>query len=246
MLRGKYALITGGSRGIGFAIAKELYENGCSVVITGRKEETLRLAAEKIGKNVKYLVWDMADLSICEKKINEAAEMMGGLDIIVNNAGLFAKRSEWSTDELLETTIEEWRSVMEVNLDALFFSMKCGVNYMLEHGIKGNILNVTSVAGYEPGYGAYGASKTAANNLTRGWGKKFAPMGIVINGIAPGPIATEMNNWHEGDSMENERIPYGRYGTIEEIAKLAKYLLSEDACMICGEVVTIDGAYSIR
>lgn len=246
MLRGKYALVTGGSRGIGFAIAKELVNNGCKVVITGRNEETLRASAEKIGNGVKYLVWDMADIESCEKNIALAAEMMGGLDIVVNNAGLFAKRSEWSTDELLKTTVEEWRSVMAVNLDALFFSMKCSVNYMLENGAKGNILNIASVAGYEPAYGAYGASKTAANNLTRGWGKKFAPMGITINGIAPGPIATEMNNWHEGDSMVNDRIPYGRYGTIEEVAKLAMYLLSEEACMVCGETVVIDGAYAIR
>ena len=117
---------------------------------------------------------------------------------------------------------------------------------MLEHGIKGNILNITSVAGHEPVKGAYGASKCVANALTRGWGQMFANDGITINGIAPGPVATEMNNWHEGDPMEHSRIPYGRFITCDECAALAMHLLDDSAKMMCGEVVTLDGAYSIR
>ncbi len=135
---------------------------------------------------------------------------------------------------------------MRTNSSSVFFTMQASVKFMLKNKIKGNILNVTSVAANEPVYGAYGASKIAATALTKGWGKMFANDGITINGIAPGPVATEMNNWHDGDSMENERIPYGRYSTIEEIAKLAAYMLSNDAKMMCGETVVIDGAYSIR
>lgn len=112
--------------------------------------------------------------------------------------------------------------------------------------LKGNVLNVTSVAGYEPAFGAYSTSKAAATALTRGWGKMFAADGITINGIAPGPVATEMNNWHEGDPMEHDRIPYGRFATVEEIADLAMYLLSKEAAMVCGETVVLDGAYAIR
>lgn len=74
----------------------------------------------------------------------------------------------------------------------------------------------------------------------------FAPYGITVNGIAPGPVATEMNNWHEGDSMKHDRVPYGRFAAIDEIASLAKYLLSDEAKMICGETVIMDGAYYIR
>jgi len=109
-----------------------------------------------------------------------------------------------------------------------------------------DILNVTSVAGYEPVRGAYGASKIAATALTKGWGRMFANDGITINGIAPGPVATEMINWHEGDPMKHDRIPFGRLATTEEIAKLAMYLLSKDAQMVCGETVILDGAYVIR
>lgn len=246
MLKGNKAIVTGASRGIGFAIAKELVNAGCSVVITGRNEKTLKVAAEKIGKTATPMVWNASDIDLAAAKINEAAEILGGLDIVVNNAGIFAQRNEWSKTDLLQTTVDEWQSVMETNTSAIFFTMQAAVNYMLENNIKGNILNVTSVAGYEPVYGAYGASKIAATALTRGWGKMFANDGITINGIAPGPVATEMNNWHEGDPMKHDRIPFGRFATVEEIAKLAMYLLSEEAKMVCGETVVLDGAYSIR
>ena len=246
MIKGNKAIVTGASRGIGFAIAKELVNAGCSVVITGRNEKTLKVAAEKIGKTAIPMVWNASDIDLAAAKINEAAEILGGLDIVVNNAGIFAQRNEWSKTDLLQTTVDEWQSVMKTNTSAIFFTMQAAVNYMLENNIKGNILNVTSVAGYEPVYGAYGASKIAATALTRGWGKMFANDGIAINGIAPGPVATEMNNWHEGDPMKHDRIPFGRFATVEEIAKLAMYLLSEEAKMVCGETVVLDGAYSIR
>lgn len=246
MLKGSKAIVTGASRGIGFAIARELADLGCSVVITGRNKETLKAAADKIGGNVITLVWDASDITLAEVKIREAAELLGGLDIVVNNAGIFACRDEWNKKSLLQTTVDEWESVMKTNTSSIFFIMQAAVKYMLENNIRGNILNVTSVAGYEPIYGAYGASKSAAIGLTRGWGKMFANDGITINGIAPGPVATEMNNWHEGDSMEHSRVPFGRFATIEEVAKLATYLLSEEAQMVCGETVVLDGGYSIR
>lgn len=246
MLRGNKAIVTGASRGIGFAIAKELSRNGCTVVITGRNMKTLQQAAEKMEGNVIPMVWDASQIELADSKINEAAELMGGLDIVVNNAGIFAQRSEWNKKTLLETTVNEWESVMKTNTSSIFFTMQSAVKYMLENNIKGNILNVTSVAGYEPVYGAYGASKIASTGLTRGWGKMFANDGITINGIAPGPVATEMNDWHEGDPMEHSQIPFGRFATIDETAKLAMYLLSEDAVMVCGETVVLDGAYSIR
>ena len=240
------ALVTGASRGIGYAIAKKLVQNGDAVVITGRKRETLERAAAELGKNVFPMVWDAAEFDKAEEKIREAAEMLGGLDIVINNAGIFARRSEWDKRSLLQTTAKEWQEVIDVNASAVFFTMQASVNYMLKNAVKGNILNITSVAGEEPVFGAYGGSKILATGLTRGWGKMFAADGITINGIAPGPVATEMNNWHEGDSMKHDRIPYGRFATIDEAAALAMYLLEEKAKMICGETVIMDGAYSIR
>lgn len=240
------ALITGASRGIGYAIAKKLSQNGCAVVITGRNINTLERVANELGKNVLPMVWNSAEFDKTDEKVKEAAEMLGGLDIVVNNAGIFAQSNEWDKNSLLNTTAKEWQDVINVNASAVFFTMQSAVKYMLKNNIKGNILNITSVAGEEPVYGAYGGSKILATGLTRGWGKMFASDGITINGIAPGPVATEMNNWHEGDSMKHDRVPYGRFSTVDEIAKLAMYLLSKDAKMICGETVIIDGGYSIR
>ena len=246
MFRDKKVIVTGGSRGIGFAIAEALARKGTLVLITGRNAESLKSAAEKIGANVIPFVWDASKIEETEKKLEEAIALLGGLDAIVNNAGIFAKRSEWSKGDLLKTTVDEWESVMKTNASSIFFTMQATVNYMLRNNIKGNILNITSVAGEEPIYGAYGASKITATGLTRGWGKMFAKDGITINGIAPGPVATEMNNWHEGDPMEHSRIPYGRFATVDEVASLALYLLSPAAKMICGETVILDGAYAIR
>lgn len=246
MLKGNKAIVTGASRGIGFAIAKELAKKGCTVVITGRDFETLEQAAKRMDGNVIPMVWDASRIELAESKIKEAAELMGGMDIVVNNAGIFAQRDEWGKESLLKTTVDEWEIVMKTNTSAIFFTMQAAVNYMLENNIKGNVLNVTSVAGCEPVYGAYSASKIAATGLTRGWGKMFAADGITINGIAPGPVATEMNNWHDGDPMEHDRIPFGRFATIDEVAKLAMYLLSKEAEMVCGETVILDGAYAIR
>lgn len=240
------ALVTGASRGIGYAIAKKLLQNDCAVVITGRNISTLECVARELGKNVFPMVWNSMEFDRADEKINESANILGGLDIVVNNAGVFAQRSEWDRESLLKTTVNEWQNVINVNSSAVFFSMQATVNYMLKNNIKGNILNITSVAGEEPIYGAYGGSKILATGLTRGWGKMFANDGITINGIAPGPVATEMNNWHEGDSMKHDRVPYGRFATVDEIAELAMYLLSDNAKMICGETVILDGGYSIR
>ncbi|MCQ2445259.1 MAG: SDR family oxidoreductase [Clostridia bacterium] len=246
MLRGNRAIVTGASRGIGFAIARSLANAGCRVLITGRNIATVKATAKEIGHgDISYAVDSVKQKEI-PAKFAEAASLLGGVDILVNNAGLFAQRNEWDSDSLLSTTLAEWQKVMDVNLSAVFFSMQTAVRYMRENKIKGNILNVTSVAGYEPTNGAYGASKIAATGLTRGWGKRFASEGIVINGIAPGPVATEMNGWHEGDPMEHDRIPFGRFATIDEIASLAMHLLSKEAEMICGETVVLDGAYAIR
>ena len=164
------ALITGASRGIGYAIAKKLSQNGCAVVITGRNINTLERVANELGKNVLPMVWDSAEFDKTDEKVNEAVGMLGRLDIVVNNAGIFAQSNEWDKNSLLSTTEKEWQDVINVNASAVFFTMQSAVKYMLKNNIKGNILNITSVAGEEPVYGAYGGSKILATGLTRGWG----------------------------------------------------------------------------
>ena len=242
-IRGTKALVTGGSRGIGREIARRLVAAGIPTVITGRKEETLRTAAKEIG--AEHLVWDIADISVMQKNFDRVVDLLGGLDIVVSNAGVLTPQHEWGMG-MLELTEDEWDYVMDINLKAAYFMMQTTVRFFYHNRIPGNLLNIASVAATEPYYGPYAASKGGVVGLTRGWGKTFAPYGIVINGIGPGPIATEMNHWHPGDPMEHKRIPTGRFGTVEEVAGLAMYLLSEEANQIIGQTVIMDGAYDIK
>ncbi len=242
-IRGTKALVTGGSRGIGYEIARRLVLEGVRVVVTGRDPETLRAAAETIG--AEHLVWDIADLSVMQSSFDRAAGMLGGLDIVVSNAGVLTPQHEWGMG-MLDLTEDEWDRVMDINLKASYFLMQTTVRHFYRNGIPGNLLNVASVAATEPYYGPYAVSKGGVAGLTRGWGKTFAPYGIVINGIGPGPTATEMNGWHPGDPMEHPRIPSGRFCTVEEVGGLAMYLLSEEACQIIGQTVILDGAYDIK
>lgn len=242
-LRGTKALVTGGSRGIGYAIAEKLVAAGVKTVITGRNEETLAAAAAKIGAS--YLVWDITDIPNMQSKFDQCVEMLGGFDILVNNAGVLTESNEWGFG-MLNLSETEWDRVININLKGAYFMMQTAVRYLYQNQIKGNVLNISSVAATEPFYGPYATSKGGLTGLTRGWGKQFAPSGIVINGIGPGPIATEMNHWHEGDSMEHSRIPTGRFGTCDEVANLAMYLLSEEANQIVGHTIIMDGAYDIK
>ncbi len=249
MISGKYAIITGASSryGMGFEIAKMLIENGCKVLITGRNEKKLVETAKILGENAIPFVWDLEDSQNISANFKKAVELLGGLDIFVNNAGVVTKTSEWWWKTLLETPVEEFTKTIKVDLTAVFLTMKESVNYMIENKIEGHILNISSVAGaFEPAFGAYGASKSAVVNLTKGWGKMFARNHITINCIAPGPTATEMDGWKEGESLENPLVPYGRSASPKEIADLARYLLSDEAKMVCGETVVLDGSYSIR
>lgn len=241
-LRGTTAIVTGGSRGIGYAIAEALVKAGVKTIITGRNIGTITSAAEKI--NAIPMVWNIADISAMKNKFNECLELLGGCDILVNNAGVFDKVG-WGLG-MLNVSEDDWDNVIDINLKSAFFMMQTSAKYMYENKIKGNILNISSVAANEPLQGPYGVSKAGLFGLTRGWAKNLAPYGIVVNGIAPGPVATEMNGWKDGDSLSHSRIPTGRFALTSEIASLAMYLLSEEACQIVGHTVVLDGAYDIK
>lgn len=242
-IRGKKALVTGGSRGIGRAIADKLVRTGVDVVITGRNPSTLKQTADEL--NASWMVWDITDISCMQSNFDQCVELLGGFDILVNNAGVLTEKNEWGMG-MLNLTEDEWDRVINTNLKGAYFMMQTAVRYMAQNNIAGNVLNISSVAATEPYCGPYTVSKGGLTGLTRGWGKQMAPLGIVVNGIGPGPIATEMNHWHEGDSMEHKRIPTGRFGTTGEVADLAMYLLSEEANQIIGHTVIIDGAYDIK
>lgn len=175
--------------------------------------------------------------------IIECEQQLGTpIDILVNNAGIYRPEP---LKRLLEIDEETYTDVMDTNLKGTYFLMQQYIKYSLIKKIPSNILNISSCAAYEPIRGPYGLSKLGVISLTQSYGKFFADKGIVINGIAPGVVATRMNNWKPGDPLDF-KSPTGRMITVEEVSQLAIYLLSNEASQLIGETVLIDGAWSKR
>lgn len=239
-LKNKKAIITGGSRGIGFATAKKFIEEGAVVTITGRNAEALKKACAKIPNgNLMYVEWDTADISMFEGNIKRIADNMDGLDILVNNAGVLTETD--FKGEFLNITPDQWDYVENINLKGVFFMCQAAAKYMMGNKIKGHIVNVCSEMGFRPVNVTYGITKWGVRGMTYGLGKTLAPYGIVVNGVAPGATATDMMRWSEGMSMERLSHPNRRFGYPCEIAALIAFLASNAADNLVGEIVISDG-----
>lgn len=236
-------LITGANKGIGFATAKLFQDKGYKVIITGRNEKKLIAAKERLGKNTEYIIWDIADVSSAVPLIKRAHSIWGNIDVFVNNAGIVSSEDNGPTSVgFFEKTEEGWDDTMNVNLKGMFFALQAEAKYMRDLGIKGNIINVCSEMGFRPAPFAYGISKWGVRGMTMGIGKELAPLGIVVNGIAPGETATEILHQREGD-VKHISSPRGVQATPAEIAE-AIYFLSKSRNII-GEVLVSDGGRSL-
>ncbi len=238
-LQGKKALVTGASLGIGRAIAVAYAREGAEVAITGRHRDTLVPVAEeidRIGRRVHVMEWDVSVVEHAAAHIEEAAAAMGGLDVVVNNAGVLSRDGSGFPD----LTVEEWDYVMGVNLRGLYFVCQQAVKHMKGQG--GAIINIASDAGLRGEVHPYGLSKWGVVGLTRGLGKRCAPDNVRVNAIAPGPVATRMMGWEPGKPVENDRLPLGRMAFPEEVAELAVYLASERARAVLGQVIPVNSA----
>lgn len=234
-LRCTRVLITGASRGIGLAIAHRLVGMGAQVTLAGRSRETLEKAARAFPAGRAHpMVLDVRDTASLDTAITQAAGYMGGLDGLVNNAGVVAYTREWGW-ALFEQTDADWNMVVDTNMKAPFFLSRAAARHMLDHGVQGNILNVLSEAAYAPASASYGASKAGALALTRGLGRLLAPRGIIVNAIAPGTTETDMVDLPRERDMK--RQPNGRLGTPEEMAALAAFLMSTEGENIIGQAV---------
>lgn len=239
ILAGKTALIVGGSGGIGKAIAKEFARQGCNVVISGRSPEKTKKCCEEIGTE-HFVIMDLNDVGSIPAKIAEAAQTAGSkIDILVNSSGINGKFKFGSITE------EEFDKAMDVNLKGAFFLCQAMGNYMIENGIKGHILNISSASALRPAWSPYQISKWAVKGMTIGLADKLLPHGIIVNAIAPGPVATEMLGKGEGDSIEMPQQPSKRYAVPEEIASLAAYMVSDLGDLIVGDTFYITGGSGI-
>ncbi|MCS5527798.1 MAG: SDR family oxidoreductase [Nitrosopumilus sp.] len=245
-LAGKIAIVTGGSRGIGFAIAKTLSENGATVVITSKDSEKIKKAESKISNSF-GITCNIKKTTEVQNVVNQTIEKFGKLDILVNNAGIFPK-----IKQLHEIDENEWNEVLDVNLTGQFRFTKEAIPHLQK--TSGCIINISSDAGlkaYENfNVDAYSASKAALIALTKCWALEYAKDKIRINCICPGVVDTDMTkpflkNQRDIEFMNNEH-PLGRIGQPEEIGKAALYFASDDASWVTGAILTVDGGESIK
>ena len=245
-LTGKIALVTGGSRGIGFAIAKILSENGALVVITSKDSEKIKKAEAQITNSF-GITCDIKKKNEVQNVLDQTIKKFGKLDILVNNAGIFPK-----IKLLHEIEEEEWNEVLDVNLTGQFRFTKEAIPHLQK--TSGCIINISSDAGLKAYQGfnadAYSASKAALIVLTKCWALEYAKNKIRVNCICPGVVDTDMTkpflkNQKDIEFMNNEH-PLGRIGQPEEIGKSVLYFASDDALWITGAILTVDGGESIK
>ena len=245
-LTGKVALVTGGSRGIGFAIAKTLSENGASVVITSKDSDKIKKAESKISNSF-GITCDIKNKNQVQNVINQTIKKFGKLDILVNNAGIFPK-----IKKLHQIEEEDWNEVLDVNLTGQFRFTKEAIPHLQK--TSGCIINISSDAGLKAYQGfnadAYSASKAALIVLTKCWALEYSKDKIRVNCICPGVVDTDMTkpflqNQKDIEFMNNEH-PLGRIGQPDEIGKAVLYFVSDDASWVTGAILTVDGGESIK
>ncbi len=245
-LTGKTALITGASRGIGRACALKLAELGADVAVNYSnnrdKAEEVVLKIQEMGRQAVALKADVSKREEAETLINETIKILGGLDILINNAGVVRDSL------LIRMKEEDWFQVLSANLSSVFFTTKSACKYMMKKR-QGRIINISSVVGVagNAGQANYAASKAGVIGFSKSIAKEFAPRNILVNVIAPGFIETDMTDALTEQQKDGilSTIPLKRYGRPEDVANVAAFLASEESQYLTGQVVFVDGGMNM-
>jgi NAD(P)-dependent dehydrogenase (short-subunit alcohol dehydrogenase family) len=243
LLTGKVALITGGSGGIGFAIAKKFISSGCKVILSGTNETKLQHLVNELGPgSCSYIIIEINKIDSFQDKIIEASKIFGKIDIFVNCHGVHTKRNDL---DFLNITENEYDKVMNINLKGTYFICQKIASYMISKSIKGHILIISSQSALEPSWSPYRLSKRGISGITEGIAKKLLPYGIIVNAIGPGPTATTMQDDLIRGSIFTPDNPIGRYTIPDEIAEYAKLLVSNLGDSIVGQTIYMSGGRGI-
>ncbi|MEE2877372.1 MAG: glucose 1-dehydrogenase [Pseudomonadota bacterium] len=247
-LKGKSALVTGSSGGLGASFAKVLSEAGATVVLAARRLEKLEALAaeiERAGGKAVAVQLDVTDPDSVTAAFAAINEKLGGpVDIIVNNSGI--SRDNWYT----KITEDDWRAVMNTNLDGVWRVAKAGTNALVEAGKPGSIINIASITALRPQHtiAAYAASKAAVDHLTRVMALESARNGIRVNAIAPGYFKTDINDEFldsEAGEKMRKRVPMRRFGKHEELAGALLLLASDAGSYMTGTTIAVDGGHLV-
>ncbi|WP_183559963.1 SDR family NAD(P)-dependent oxidoreductase [Mucilaginibacter sp. SP1R1] len=243
--KSKIAIVTGGASGLGLAITKKFTEHNIKTIIIGRDEKKLQTAADTFGPLCNYKACDLSNIATIPALIEEITSEFGTPDILVNNAGINMKKS------FTEVTDEDFQNIIQTNLTAVFVMSREVSKKMIGAG-TGAIVNISSMASQ---YGipyviAYTASKAAIEGMTRAMATELSPIGIRINCVAPGFIATDMsakalNNDPERKNKVLSRTPMGKLGDPDDIAEAVLYLSSDASRYVTGVILPVDGGNSI-
>jgi len=246
-LKNQTAIVTGASRGIGRAIALKLADLGANIAFNYQSsaEHALSLEKEIIAKGVKAKASqvDIKDFEAVKKWIDETKAEFGGLDVLVNNAGIIRDKA------LMMMSPEDWQIVIDTNLTGVFNATRASIVTFMKQK-KGQVVNISSVSGMIglPRQINYSASKGGINAFTKALAKEVAAFGIRVNAVAPGFIETEiLSGFNEEQKKKiTDLIPLGRIGAVEDVAGCVEFLLSPDAIYITGQVIVVDGGLAIR
>jgi glucose 1-dehydrogenase len=241
-MKKRVALVTGANSGIGYAIAERLLHDGFALgYATNERGDDDRESYERLSQQgrVHWVSGDLSDAAVPERLVTETVEALGRIDVLVNNAGLS------TSGPALELTVEDFDATFAVDVRAAFLLSQHAARAMQGQAVGGVIVNITSIHETVPrsGFAVYSAAKAALGMLTRSLALELAPLGIRVNAVAPGLIATERN---EEAARLAERVPLGRAGRPEEVAALVAFLCTDEASYISGVSYLVDGAAAQR
>lgn len=242
----KTAIVTGGSRGIGLAIAENLAKNGANIALLYVGDETEGINAKeqllKYGTKVEQYLCDVSNFEASGKIVEQVIEEFGGIDILINNAGITRDKLVLNMEE------KDFDAVINVNLNGAFNMIKHTYWHFMRKRY-GRIVSTSSIIGLigNPGQANYSASKAGIIGLTKSVAKELAGRGVTVNAVAPGYIATDMTNVLSDKVKETMKaqIPAKRIGTPEDVAKVVAFLASDEAAYVTGEVIRVDGGLAM-